>query len=404
MRFRSEGRAMSGLLRSLGIALLAGALAFAGPVVASAAEPSTNNEADNDVPAPQVIKPTDVQGLEGSYIFDGKPVEPEFKIVVGDVTLKRDVDYTVTIEKNDTVGTGIITITGKGSYSGTLELPFLIVSPTTYTVRFESNGGSAVAAESVRGGTTATKPTDPSRQGYSFQGWYTDQTSFKNSYDFSKPVTSDMTLYAKWTKATYTFVDVRHGDEENHASDIEWLANQGIAEGFLDSSSGKRYFRGMNDLARADMAAFLYRLAGSPAYEPSDAAKKAFTDVNDDTWHSKEIYWLYDSGVAEGFKNADGTASFRPMDSITRQDTAAFLHRLSKKTWGAGDTTLTKSPFTDVTVGDDVDHAGDVLWLAENDISTGFDAKDGKKEFRGLENVKRQDMAAFLHRTYVNVR
>ena len=66
-----------------------------------------------------------------------------------------------------------------------------------YNVSFETNGGSAVATQSIESGKTAVKPTDPSRTGYSFGGWYTDN-SFGTAYDFGKAVTSDITLYAKW--------------------------------------------------------------------------------------------------------------------------------------------------------------------------------------------------------------
>lgn len=66
-----------------------------------------------------------------------------------------------------------------------------------YNVSFETNGGSAVATQSIESGKIAVKPADPSRTGYSFGGWYTDN-SFGTAYDFGKAVTSDITLYAKW--------------------------------------------------------------------------------------------------------------------------------------------------------------------------------------------------------------
>ena len=45
----------------------------------------------------------------------------------------------------------------------------------------------------------AKKPKDPTASGYTFGGWYTDKDC-KSAYDFSAPVTEDVTLYAKWTK------------------------------------------------------------------------------------------------------------------------------------------------------------------------------------------------------------
>ena len=69
----------------------------------------------------------------------------------------------------------------------------------SYKVSFESNGGSSVAAQSVTYNTAASKPTDPSKTGYNFAGWFTDQDC-KTAYDFSSKVTGDITLYAKWIK------------------------------------------------------------------------------------------------------------------------------------------------------------------------------------------------------------
>ena len=55
----------------------------------------------------------------------------------------------------------------------------------------------------VKAGEKMTKPITPVRTGYIFKGWYTDDT-YKNAYDFDKPVNSNIELYAKWELATYT--------------------------------------------------------------------------------------------------------------------------------------------------------------------------------------------------------
>ena len=81
--------------------------------------------------------------------------------------------------------------------SGTL---FKLGAVESWTVSFNSNGGSACDTKFVA---TAdgklVKPADPTREGYTFVGWYTDEACTQ-AYDFSTPVTADMTLYAKWTK------------------------------------------------------------------------------------------------------------------------------------------------------------------------------------------------------------
>ena len=70
---------------------------------------------------------------------------------------------------------------------------------TKHTVIFNSNGGSKVSSQTVNSGSTIKKPTDPTREGYIFDGWYSD-SSHKALYNFSTKVTKDFTLYAKWKK------------------------------------------------------------------------------------------------------------------------------------------------------------------------------------------------------------
>lgn len=69
----------------------------------------------------------------------------------------------------------------------------------THTVTFDGQGGSVTAPETVDHGVTATEPADPTRDGYTFDGWYNDATAGM-PYDFTTPVTADVTLYAHWTQ------------------------------------------------------------------------------------------------------------------------------------------------------------------------------------------------------------
>ena len=73
------------------------------------------------------------------------------------------------------------------------------VKSQAHRVKFDSQGGSSVGNQTPASGSTVTKPADPTREGYTFGGWYTDAACTK-AYDFAAAVTSDMTLYAKWTK------------------------------------------------------------------------------------------------------------------------------------------------------------------------------------------------------------
>lgn len=69
-----------------------------------------------------------------------------------------------------------------------------------FSVVFESNGGSEVAPQGVEPGGLVVEPQDPTKDGYTFAGWYSDET-LTTEYDFSTPVTSDLTLYADWDEA-----------------------------------------------------------------------------------------------------------------------------------------------------------------------------------------------------------
>ncbi len=70
-------------------------------------------------------------------------------------------------------------------------------STTTYTLTFNSGGGSAVASQSVESGGKASRPEDPQRAGHSLVNWYVDD-SFQTVYDFEQSVTESITLYAAW--------------------------------------------------------------------------------------------------------------------------------------------------------------------------------------------------------------
>lgn len=73
------------------------------------------------------------------------------------------------------------------------------VKSQAHRVKFDVKGGSPVDGQTPASGSTVTKPADPTREGYTFAGWYTDEACTE-AYDFSAAVVADMTLYAKWTK------------------------------------------------------------------------------------------------------------------------------------------------------------------------------------------------------------
>ena len=72
---------------------------------------------------------------------------------------------------------------------------------TTHTVTFESNGGSAVAVQTVADGSKVVKPADPTREGFVFDGWCSD-AACTAVFDFDTAITADVTLYARWVPAS----------------------------------------------------------------------------------------------------------------------------------------------------------------------------------------------------------
>lgn len=92
-----------------------------------------------------------------------------------------------------------------------------------WTVTFNTNGGTPEPESQIRANLPATKPDDPTRSGYVFAGWYTDEACTA-AYDFTQPVTDSVTLYAKWEAApryyynSGTTTDTDNADEDKKGS------------------------------------------------------------------------------------------------------------------------------------------------------------------------------------------
>jgi hypothetical protein len=131
------------------------------------------------------------------------------------------------------------------------------------------------------------------------------------------------------------------------------------------------------------MAAFLYDLAGSPAFTPP--VTPTFTDVPPTHLFYKEIEWLADTGIGSGY--TDGT--YRPTLAVARQHMAKFLYLLagSPAFTAPGTATFPDVPTTSLFFFF-------VEWLADSGITGGF--PDGT--FKPGNAVTRQGMAGFLYR------
>ena len=105
-----------------------------------------------------------------------------------------------------------------------------LYAPITYTVTFNSNGGSSVAAQEVYVGQSPMKPANPTKSGHYFIGWYTDEACTK-AYSFNKAFEGDTTVYALFKTAMpiYTAADLRN--MANNPSGRYYLANDIDLEG-----------------------------------------------------------------------------------------------------------------------------------------------------------------------------
>ncbi|QIK63027.1 family 43 glycosylhydrolase [Leucobacter viscericola] len=172
------------------------------------------------------------------------------------------------------------------------------------------------------------------------------------------------------------------------ASQIGWLANKGITTGNKDGN-----FLPQTSTTRSDMAAFLYRYAGSPAYTPKGAEPFADVSKKNNKFY-KEIRWMHAMGLSTGSRNPNGgKALYKPGDAISREAMAAFLYRLSRT---KNYTPKGKEPLLDVNRQSKFYR--EIRWMYDNKITTGYSQGNGTYVFDEKGNTNRDAFAAFLQR------
>ncbi|MGO4432966.1 carboxypeptidase-like regulatory domain-containing protein [Paenarthrobacter sp. RAF9] len=193
--------------------------------------------------------------------------------------------------------------------------------------------------------------------------------------------------YATASQGTRGFDDVPLGAQ--FQDEIQWLADKGISTGW--EANGSRTYQPLSPVNRDAMAAFMYRLAGKPAF--TAPVVTPFKDLPVGTQFYKEITWLADKGISTGWVEADKSTTYRPLQAVNRDAMAAFMYRLA----GEPEFTAPKvSPFVDVPVG--AQFYKEITWLAAQGISTGWAEAGNTKSFHPLQPVNRDAMAAFMFR------
>lgn len=247
---------------------------------------------------------------------------------------------------------------------------------STYTLTFDTNGGSAIDKITKDSGTTidlaAYKPT---RAGYTFAGWFSDKALTKAVT--SVKLTANTTVYAKWTQnggtAQNPFVDVKEGAYYYNA--VLWAVEQKITSGTSATT-----FSPDASCTRAQMVTFLWRAAGSPKVENG---KNPFTDVKADAYYYDAVLWAVEKGVTSG----TSATTFSPDATVTRGQTVTFLYR------NAGSPEVSGTmPFTDVEA--DAYYAKAVQWAVQQKITTGT----SETTFSPMSDCTRGQIVTFLYR------
>lgn len=188
--------------------------------------------------------------------------------------------------------------TGGGSSSG---------HSTRYTLHYESNGGTAYKDERCSSGTKVTLDKTPTRESYTFTGWYADKALTQKIT--SVTMNSDKTVYAGW-EAT--------GVPDKLNGDDHFAYVVGYSDGTVRPSA---------NISRAETATIFFRLLKSDIRDGNLTADNEFSDVSDGQWHNKAIFTMAKLGIVKG-RRAD---RFDPDASITRAEFAAICARFNTR-------------------------------------------------------------------------
>ena len=178
---------------------------------------------------------------------------------------------------------------------------------TRYTLHYESNGGTAYKDERYSSGTKVTLDKTPTRESYTFTGWYADKALTQKIT--SVTMNGDKTVYAGWEA---TGVPDKLNGDDHFAYVI----------GYPD---GKVHPKG--NISRAETATIFFRLLKADIRDGNLTADNDFSDVSDGQWHNKAISTMAKLGIVKG-RRAD---NFDPDASITRAEFAAICARFNTK-------------------------------------------------------------------------
>ena len=142
-------------------------------------------------------------------------------------------------------GLVLLAITGLLALAG-CKNDSVLEAAAKYTVTFNANGGSEVAPQVVESGNAATKPTDPTKDGWVFAGWYTSadggKTLTDTAYDFDTPVAGDITLYAAWNGRDSDGTIVLRNKVMSKTSEVQVLSTAVDLASLYNADSNSKIF------------------------------------------------------------------------------------------------------------------------------------------------------------------
>lgn len=255
-----------------------------------------------------------------------------------------------------------------------------------YTVSFETNGGNDIASKTVTKNSVIKEPESPIKDGFDFEGWYTDK-ELKTKYDFTEKVTKNFTLYAKWTEKDNgewknPFTDVKENDW--FYDSVKYAYENDLMKGISNTE-----FAPDSDVTRAMFVTVIYRMENEP-----QTGKCAFTDAESGSYYENAVAWTNENGIVSGISED----CFAPNEPITREQMAAIIYRYAAFK-GYDITTSSNTSYTD---NDNIsDYAKDaVIWAAEKYVMTGN--TDGS--FAPKANTTRAQTASVFMRMVENLK
>lgn len=257
----------------------------------------------------EIILPT---AKKSGHSFKGWKLGRDDKTYKNKVELTQEV-WDMAVENDGILEVNAVFVKNKDSAGGLGGAGGEVV--TSYTVSFNTNGGSQIESVKVFKGNKVSYPVAPVKEGATFEAWYTDKDC-TNKYDFNQTVYSSFTLYAKWIGESETiFTDVTEGD---------WfydVVNEAYKKGLMNGMDEEN-FGPQLEINRAMFVTVLHRIDGNTEAK----APITFTDVPVGAYYEKAVAWAVSSGIVEGY----GDGIFGSNDPITREQMAVMLYRFAQ--------------------------------------------------------------------------